>query len=205
MNRAAWLRAGLLGAAVVFAGCATPPPHADMTGGKPPRAWDVPTIEDVAFRDALVQTLRASRLFHPVSTAPGGAYWFTAEIVSQQISGTFDNTITPLVRYELLEAGDGKPMWAGNNFSKQELSARDVFAGQERTRQLRAMAVRDNLRQLLGQLDRALGQRWCARGRRGSMPAGFTGLESIITEINLLDRVLWWVGIGASTTLDSAL
>lgn len=180
MNRTAWLRAGLLGAAVVLAACATPPSHEDMiarepglavrptgksatigpvSGGKPTRAWDVPTIEDGAFRDALVQTLRASRLFDPVSTEPGGAYRLTAEIVSQQISGTFDNTITLLVRYELLEAGSGKPLWAGNLFSQQELSAKDVFAGQERMRQLQAMAVRDNLRQLLGQLDRVLGQR----------------------------------------------
>jgi len=129
-----------------------------VSGGRQTRAWDVPTIEDDAFRGALVETLRTSRLFDPVSTDPGGAYQLSAEIVSQQISGTFDNTIMLLVHYELVEAGNGRSLWAGNIYSQQELSARDVFAGQERMRRLQTMAVRDNLRQLLGQLDRALRQ-----------------------------------------------
>jgi hypothetical protein len=84
-----------------------------------------------------------------------GGYRLSAEILSQDIKGTFDNTITLLVRYEL---GDptGALVWSDNLYAQNEMSPKDVFSGEERKRQMQAAAMRSNLKSLIEQPARVL-------------------------------------------------
>jgi hypothetical protein len=170
--------AGLCAAALVLllSGCATPapsshltPPAADIpvlagrgpvaigevSGGQETRSWDVPRIGNAAFREALTEALRRAQVLDERAPGATGGYRLSAEILSQDIKGTFDNTITLLVRYELT-GPDGAVAWSDNLYAQHELSPGDVFSGQERMRRLQEVAMQDNLESLLEQLSRVL-------------------------------------------------
>jgi hypothetical protein len=127
----------------------------EVTGGQETKSWDVPRIGNAAFRDALSEALRRAGVFDERPPGAAGSYQLSAEILSQEIKGTFDNTITLLVRYELT-APAGTAVWSDNLYSQNEMSPKDVFSGQERMRQLEAAAVRANLTSLLEELARVL-------------------------------------------------
>jgi len=128
----------------------------EVTGGQETKASDVvPRISDSAFREALTEALRRAQVLDERAPGAAGGYRLSAEILSQDIKGTFDNTITLLVRYEL---GDptGAMVWSDNLYAQSEMSPKDVFSGEERKRQMQAAAMRSNLKSLLEQLARVL-------------------------------------------------
>ena len=159
---------------LLLAGCATPTPPTEMvpqsipeqaslrgvaiqvtqvTGGMETRSWDVGRIGNAEFRQALEQTLRNSG----VDTAANGkSYQLSCEIVSQNVAGTFDNTMTLLVHYTLKD-DQGKRIWADNILTEKELAVKDVFNGQTRMRKLQTSAIQDNFITLLDRLAQVLG------------------------------------------------
>jgi len=123
-----------------------------VTGGKKTVQGGLPWIDDSSFQDALTTALDRSGLFQKVVIEPQGNYLISAEIVSQKMSGTFDNSIDLFIHYELVDKVDTKILWKNNFFSHYELSVSDVFDGAKRRRRLQETAVRDNLSQFLDQL-----------------------------------------------------
>lgn len=111
----------------------------------------LPKVSAETFRAALTETLRTSGML----AGAGEAYRLSADMLSEQMAGTFDNTITVLIRYEL-ERG-GKPVWSENILSQGQLSASDVFAGAERHRRLQVQAFQDNLSTLVTRLKDVIG------------------------------------------------
>jgi len=117
--------------------------------------WSVlAKVSKETFRDALIETLRRSQLFERVTSAPGGHYKLSAEIISERMRGTFTNTMTLVIRYEL--ELDQKLIWSENILSHGELSPQDVVLGAERHRKLQTDAFRDNLADLMEKLRGAI-------------------------------------------------
>lgn len=114
-------------------------------------------VSKETFREALIETLRRSQLFETVTSAPDGGYRLSAEIISERMRGTFTNTITVFIRYEL--ELNGKLAWSENILSQGELSPQDVLVGAERHRKLQTDAFRDNLAELVGKLRAAIGDK----------------------------------------------
>src|SRR4051812_30536462 len=79
-------------------------------------SWLVaPKVSKETFREALIETLRRSKLFEAVNSAPEGVYKLSADIVSERMTGTYANTITVLIRYEL--EVNGRLTWSENILS----------------------------------------------------------------------------------------
>ena len=119
-------------------------------------SWGItlPKLSKETFRDALVESLRRAQLFETVTLAPEGAYKLSADIVSEKMAGTFANTITVLIHYEL--ELNGTVTWTDNILSQGEVSATQVFSGRERHRKLQIDAFRENLTVLLEKLRTAI-------------------------------------------------
>lgn len=166
----------LLLSIILLSGCATPTPIAEMvpaavsspqslhavsiivvdvTGGMETKSWDVPRIGNAEFKQALIETLQKAGARTGTANKEENGYTLTCEIVSQNIAGTFDNTITLLVHYNLKNRG-GERIWAENIFSEKELSVKDVFGGQERIRKLQTSAVQSNFATLIEKLAKAI-------------------------------------------------
>ena len=159
---------------LVLQGCATPAPYQQMvpqnlpaaaalkgialtiapvTGGMETKSWDVSRIGNAEFQQALDETLRQAGA--SLSANGGNGYALSTEIVSQNVTGSFSNTITLLVHYALKNS-KGKRIWSENILSEQELSVKDSFSGSERMKRLQTSAVQSNLSSLLQKLGQAL-------------------------------------------------
>ena len=114
-------------------------------------------VSKETFREALIETLRRSQLFETVTSAPNGAYRLSAEIIAERMRGTFTNTISVFIRYEL--ELNGRLTWSENILSQGELSPQDVLLGAERHRKLQTDAFRDNLAELVEKLRAAIGEK----------------------------------------------
>jgi len=117
----------------------------------------VPNLSKETFREALIESLRRSQMFETVTLAPEGVYKLSADIVSEKMTGTFDNTITVLIHYELEVNGD--LTWSDNILSQGDVSVSEVFVGAERRRKLQIDAFRHNLATLLEKLSTAIGNK----------------------------------------------
>ncbi|MDE2344233.1 MAG: hypothetical protein KGL63_12740 [Betaproteobacteria bacterium] len=166
----------ILLAMMALQGCATPAPYEQMvpqglpaaaslkgvaltiapvTGGMETKSWDVSRIGNAEFQQALDETLRQAGA--AVSASAGNGYALTTEIVSQNVTGSFSNTITLLVHYSLKNPL-GKRIWSENILSQQELSVKDSFSGSGRMKRLQTEAVQSNLTQLVQKLAKAIGE-----------------------------------------------
>lgn len=165
----------LLGA-LVLGGCATPTPPAEMvpdlaatpqtlrgevivvtqvTGGMETQSWNVGRIGNAEFRTALLQTLQNAGAHTTTRISDTRGYELSCEIVSQNVAGNFDNTITLLVHYSFKNP-QGKRIWAENILSEKELSVKDIFDGQTRMRKLQTSAIQDNFTTLISKLTVAI-------------------------------------------------
>lgn len=155
-------------------GCATPAPYQQMvpaalpadsslkgtpiaifpvSGGMETKSWDIPRIGNSEFQQALHETLlRAGAV---IRADVEGSYSLDSKIISQNVTGSFSNTITLLVRYTLKNP-KGRRIWSENILSEQELSVKDSFSGSERMKRLQTSAVQSNLSSLLQKLGQAL-------------------------------------------------
>ena len=118
--------------------------------------WGItlPKLSKETFREALIESLRRSQLFETVTLAPEGVYKLSGDIVSERMTGTFSNTITVLIHYEL--ELNGTLMWTDNILSQGEISATEIALGHERHRKLQIDAFRQNLVVLLEKLRTAI-------------------------------------------------
>jgi hypothetical protein len=116
---------------------------------KPGFLMDVPPrLDGKAFRAAIVNTLAGTKLFTAVMTQGDADYTLSADVVGQRQQGGTSNIELLLVRYTLSETQSGKELWAGNLLSHSEMSAAEVFMGNERMKLVLQEAARDNLKQL---------------------------------------------------------
>lgn len=116
---------------------------------KPGFLMDVPPrLDGEAFRAAIVNTLAGTKLFTAVKTQGNADYTLSADVIGQRQQGSTSNIELLLIRYTLAESQSGKKLWTGNLLSHFELSAAEVFFGNERKKLVLQGASRDNLKQL---------------------------------------------------------
>ena len=132
----------------------------DITGKEQKDVLGVMTISvgNNVFKDALLNTLKASGIFREVSPNPGGDYLLSAQIISQSLEGYSPTIQTLLVRYRLVESASGKSIWTENIFSEKSLSLTDISSGRERTNKLRQITFGDNLSKLVMDLNKVFSQ-----------------------------------------------
>lgn len=173
------LSMGLVGLIISFmTGCVTPPAPNEMvptltrnslpssgvilrieqvTGGEKTRWWDMPTIENEGFEEAMIKTLESSGMFQKVAIGfEGGDYSLGAQIISQRVSGQWTKFLVLLVRYRLVNLRNGTEIWAENLLSQSKRTGKDSFVGFEALREIQVRVVRDNLTQLTNKLDTVL-------------------------------------------------
>lgn len=176
MKHSRLITCAVLLAALVLSGCATPTPPTEMvpeaasmqhalhgaaitvaevTGGMETQSWNVGRIGNGEFKTALIQTLNNAGARTSAVAADMPNYALSCEIVSQNIVGNFDNTITLLVHYSLKNP-QGKRIWAENIFTEKELSVKDIFDGQKRMQKLQTSAIQSNFTTLVDKLATAI-------------------------------------------------
>lgn len=121
--------------------------------GKEQKAGSWIVIGTDVVKAALIGTLKASGIFKEVSSESPGDFQLSAKIVSQELGM---NTLTLLVRYQLIESVSGKTIWAENIFSEKSISVAEIFLGDQRTQRLREIVFRDNFSKLAAHLNKAV-------------------------------------------------
>lgn len=121
------------------------------------------TVDPNTFKQALINTIKATGMFKEVSINSGDDYLLSAQIIAQRMEGSFTETSTLLIRYRLVESATGNTIWSGNIYSEKTLSTTDVFMGTERTKKLLEITVNDNLSKLMAELNKTVSQRNVAK------------------------------------------
>jgi hypothetical protein len=164
--------AGLVTTIAIMSGCAQPskpdamvihvvgPVHkteADVSvavsGGKETSKMGASQISDDAFATALRGSIEEAGLFRKVSTE-GARYRLTGFIgkVDQPMMG-FSMTVKMEVSYSLKDMQSGTTVWTKDIESEYTAKASAAFAGVERLRLANEGAARDNIRQVVTDLE----------------------------------------------------
>jgi hypothetical protein len=164
--------AGLVTSIAIMSGCAQPskpdamvihvvgPVHkteADVSvavsGGKETSKMGASQISDDAFATALRGSIEEAGLFRKVSTE-GARYRLTGFIgkVDQPMMG-FSMTVKMEVSYSLKDMQSGTTVWTKDIESEYTAKASAAFAGVERLRLANEGAARDNIRQVVTDLE----------------------------------------------------
>ncbi len=121
-----------------------------------------------AFKDALVATLKSSGMFTEVFITSGGDYTLNARIASLDLRTreglvSMHDTLTLLVRYDLVDNRSGKILWSAVEYSKNEMGTDQIRTITLRRNLMRQMIFHDNLSKLIADLNKALSSRGEAR------------------------------------------
>ena len=114
-------------------------------------AWHRQPIDTGVFRNALIETLRASGIFSEVTTEPGGDLILNVEIISQRPVDPHSITVPLLVHYALRDAGTGDTLWKKNIFSQPKIPFERAMSdptGAMRHNTVMRAAIQDNFKQL---------------------------------------------------------
>ncbi len=129
-----------------------------VTGGKKTEGLGTSHLGNAEFQDALLSSLKNSRLFQSVAMTAPADWSLQATIVSQEVRGLYHNTAEMMVRYDISDPS-GKALWGDTVYSTAELGVGDIFSGVERKRVVIEDAARSNLSKLLERLKQWLNTR----------------------------------------------
>lgn len=129
-----------------------------VAGGKKTEGWDTSHLGNAEFQDALLSSLKNSRLFQSVAMTGPADWLLRTTIVSQEMRGLYHNTAEMMVRYDISDTS-GRGLWGDTVYSSAELGVGDIFSGAERKRVVIENAARGNLSKLLKRLQQWLNTR----------------------------------------------
>jgi len=127
-----------------------------VQGGEASSAWEGSRISASEYRLALIQALQQSNLFTEVAAEAGGEadYELATFLLSQQQpAGGFGMTVDLVVRYQLIDRRTGSDVFNDKVVSSYRAGVGDAFVGTKRLRKANEGAVRENIKQLLQQID----------------------------------------------------
>jgi len=158
---AVWVLTGCASPATFEAMTATTVPvvqkHAKSTsvtvsGGKETNSAGKSQISDVAFKQAIVDSITKSQVFSKVADS-GTNYTLTVAIVSMnQPSFGFDFTVKMEAGWTLKRADTGAVVWQEVIKSEHTATTSDAFAGVARLRMANEGAARNSISQALGKI-----------------------------------------------------
>lgn len=126
----------------------------DVTGGKETNPMWVSNVGSSDFERALEDSLRAVGML--AANRQSGRYLLMAHLekLEQPFMG-FDMTVTAAVAYTLIERSTGKTVWQKSIATPYTAKVGDAFVGTERLRLANEGSVRQNITQLIGELQQA--------------------------------------------------
>jgi len=126
----------------------------DVTGGKETNPMWVSNVGSSDFERALEDSLRAVGML--AANRQSGRYQLVAHLekLEQPFMG-FDMTVTATVAYTLIERATGKTAWQKSIATPYTAKVGDAFVGTERLRLANEGSVRQNITQLIGELQQA--------------------------------------------------
>ena len=126
----------------------------DVTGGKETNPMWVSDVGSSDFERALEDSLRAVGML--AANRQSGRYLLMAHLekLEQPFMG-FDMTVTAAVAYTLIERSTGKTVWQKSIATPYTAKVGDAFVGTERLRLANEGSVRQNITQLIGELQQA--------------------------------------------------
>lgn len=124
----------------------------DVIGGEETSSINISKLGSEEFHQALVSSLQNSGMFHRITTEDEGDWQLRAMIVSQKLTGAWENVQEIMVKYDLTNAADNSTLWSEVIYSSKEMGASDVFLGAERARIIIEKTAQDNISQLLQKL-----------------------------------------------------
>ena len=117
-----------------------------------------PRIQNEGFQEAIINTLRSSGLFKEVTTAGGGDYTLSAQILSQDALTDFSTTLVVFVNYRLVDRS-GKELWKENLLTLYDLVTSEAKSSEglfQWLKRVKEDAVKDNLTQLVKKFSQVL-------------------------------------------------
>ena len=126
----------------------------DVTGGKETNPMWVSNVGSSDFERALEDSLRSLGML--AANRQSGRYQLVAHLekLEQPFLG-FDMTVTAAVAYTLIERSSGKTVWQKSIATPYTAKVGDAFVGTERLRLANEGSVRQNITQLIGELQQA--------------------------------------------------
>lgn len=126
----------------------------DVTGGKETNPMWVSNVGNSDFERALEDSLRSVGML--AANRQSGRYQLVAHLekLEQPFLG-FDMTVTAAVAYTLIERSSGKTVWQKSIATPYTAKVGDAFVGTERLRLANEGSVRQNITQLIGELQQA--------------------------------------------------
>ena len=124
----------------------------DVLGGRKSADPMLPTLGVNEFKQALLNSLKSSRLFREVSTAEPADWRLKTIIISEQLRGTFTNIEELMVRYEIIDAKTGSTLMSEAVFTSNEKGVGEIFSGRERHQVLIEITARDNIAEFIKRL-----------------------------------------------------
>ena len=126
----------------------------DVTGGKETNPMWVSNVGSSDFERALEDSLRSVGML--AANRQSGRYQLVAHLekLEQPFLG-FDMTVTAAVAYTLIERSSGKTVWQKSIATPYTAKVGDAFVGTERLRLANEGSVRQNITQLIGELQQA--------------------------------------------------
>ena len=126
----------------------------DVTGGKETNPMWVSNVGSSDFERALEDSLRSVGML--AANRQSGRYQLVAHLekLEQPFLG-FDMTVTAAVAYTLIERATGKTVWQKSIATPYTAKVGDAFVGTERLRLANEGSVRQNITQLIGELQQA--------------------------------------------------
>ena len=123
----------------------------DVTGGKDTNPMWVSSVASSDFERALEDSLRSVGMLS--ANRQSGRFQLVAHLekLDQPFAG-FDMTVTATVAYTLIERATGKTTWQKSISTPYTAKVGDAFIGTERLRLANEGTVRQNITQLIGEL-----------------------------------------------------
>lgn len=123
----------------------------DVTGGKETNPAWVSNVSSSEFERALEESLRSVGMLS--SNRQTGRYQLVAHLekLDQPFAG-FDMTVTSTVGYSLVERSTGKAVWQKSLVTPYTAKMGDAFVGSERLRLANEGTIRQNISQLIAEL-----------------------------------------------------
>lgn len=127
-----------------------------VQGGEESSAWEGSKISPEEYRLALIQALQQSNLFTEIASEAGGEadYELATFLLSQQQPAVgLGMTVDLVVRYQLIDRNSGSDVFNDRIVSSYRAGVGEAFVGAKRLRKANEGAVRENIKQLLQQID----------------------------------------------------
>ena len=123
-----------------------------VTGAKEEIFGGPELVSNEEYTEALVETLKQSKVFRKVVTKQSGDWELTTTIVAHGQGDGLDYRSAMVVEYQIVDTATKKEIWKKGFNSRHEVTVFQAFSGAARTTKAQEGSVRKNLQQFISSL-----------------------------------------------------